>query len=212
MTTALSVLVLFGFGVVGPATALQFDTFSLSAVITGPSAATLFQTETRVTATAYPNVQFLTAFTGAHPANHSVLSCYNPVIFSSPALCYPGDQVLAGASSGSFLDTGGSLSAPGNSLGACDVVGLPQSFPGVSPRIGERCGNFSAQVTFAAVVLPPFTGTTEISVETVFSASAGASIREVDGPFSAHFVDGRHAAALGHECCGSRLGPVVPAP
>jgi len=55
-TAALSVLVVLGFGFAGPAPALQFDTFGLSAIITAPSAMTSGLTGTVIRATAYPDV------------------------------------------------------------------------------------------------------------------------------------------------------------
>jgi hypothetical protein len=200
MTTALVLLVLLGFGVAGPATALQFDTFSLSAVIApvflGPFIA---GTGTLVTATAYPDFQFQVAFSSAHPAAVSVLGCSNPVpIVPFLGLCRPGDQVYAGAASGPFLHTSGSISYPGTFFTSCDVQGFPQRSFG-PPTIGDRCANFSVDfLIFAAVVLPPFTGTTEISVESTFSTRAGAAIREVDTPFSAQFVDGVGFSGTGH--------------
>ena len=77
-TAALSVLVVLGFGFAGPAPALQFDTFGLSAIITAPSAMTSGLTGTVIRATAYPDVQLGVTFSGAHPASLSVLQCLGP--------------------------------------------------------------------------------------------------------------------------------------
>jgi hypothetical protein len=182
MTTALSLLVLLGFGVPGPATALQFDTFSLSAVIT--PVPFFGVTSASITATAYPNVQLGVHFSGQPgqfpiPFNFVSMLCQGPSIPGFPPQydppCRPGDTVGTAALSLSFFDTHGSLSLPGSSIDQCDAGGFPPLSP-AGGRISDRCANFSGQISFAGIVLPPFMGTTEISVETVFSASAGATI------------------------------------
>jgi hypothetical protein len=189
MTTALSLLVLLGFVVADPATAAPFDIFSLSAVIRSPAAENFFRGSASLAAEAYPNIKLFVGIVTASPGagyNLAVLRCSRPVpgfpYFSESydGPCRPGDKVYAVASGVDYMNyTNGSLSMPGTNVsGPCGISGGPQQGPG--PPISGACGVFNGDAFFTPVVLPPFTGTTEISVATAFSASAGVGIRQFD--------------------------------
>jgi len=155
----LSVLLALGLAGPGRATALQFDSFSVSAFIEPPSTTGFPVTGVSITATA-PGFSLTYGFHSQDviipgTGNVARIGCPNPNPDGPPMPCHPGDRVSASAVGFASSDT---------SDGRASIVfaGQPPILPcniALIPLEGDLCTTVGgARVGWGSAVLPPFAG------------------------------------------------------